>query len=191
MWTDTLHCKRTVRRATATPVETPRTPLDRLPTELRLQTYYYILQPRELHVQHHFTEVYHGPPSLFLVSKVSYADARDYFLNYATHTIYIAGWAATSLRSAKLKSLMQATKYLEAVRSMVTSIRQLRLSIYLGGVLKNEVMTFLRAIMTWVEGLLTLRTTPLPVFELCGCGFQHNTDTSLSKEKVTFTRSLL
>jgi len=105
-----------------------RTPLVKPPVELRFQIYSYTLQSREVHIQ----DLVYGhsgakPPPLSLVSKASYAEARDYILHYETHTVYLAGWKMTSFPESRRGITNYAARRLEALRTVLTLARRVRL----------------------------------------------------------------
>ena len=186
-------------RATALWATRPtlQTPLDNLPTELREQIYQYVLQPRGLSVQSLVRgDHYEGPPSLFLVSKASYADARDYLLRLQTHTIYIGAWGGRLPCNEQNDTLADVRSRFEVLRMVVTSARRLRFSFYLGGARSEAVQYAVQTVLEWLNVLLKDRERPVQVLELYGCAFSsHCEDThrygDLRQDETDFGNTLL
>lgn len=145
-----------------------RTPLTRLPPELRDQIYHYLVQTRPVHTCC-FIETESSsrktPPSIFLVSRAFHAEAREYLFEYHTFTISFSGIKESERCKSRRAMKKLASHRLSTVKDVLVHARRLHILISLRGPVM-ETTTLVSSLLNWIVIVLARRPEAVSTLQL-------------------------
>ncbi|KAF2768074.1 hypothetical protein EJ03DRAFT_136126 [Teratosphaeria nubilosa] len=142
--------------------EAAKSPLGRLPPELRADVYKHIIKTRVLVLRHCVAgSSGRNPPAVFLASKSFYTEAKDYLLENQSLVLCLEGASPNKTLSLERRERSEdVAARLGGLRDLLLETRHLRLIFRLDGPIVESSKS-MSILLGWLKQLLELREEPL------------------------------
>ncbi|KAH9827611.1 hypothetical protein Tdes44962_MAKER00337 [Teratosphaeria destructans] len=147
--------------------EAMKSPLGRLPPEIRAHVYKYVIKTRVLFLRHCVAgSAGRNPPAVLLASKSFYGESKDYLLENQSLILCLDGASPNKTRSLERREKSgDVAARLGVVRDLLLKARNLRLIFRLEGPIVESARS-MGLLLDWLKEVLELRKEPLQRLEL-------------------------